>query len=422
MKKLISISIFLIASLLISAQDWQPLSMGGADNTINSIVVDSARGVFYVGGSFSNSGVSSTNRIAVNNGVYWNNMSTGVSSIVRSMIMYDGNLHVGGNGYMYGSHGIGVWDGTSWSGVMIGSPLYAINAMEVYNGKLYVGISGTNPDPMCRVIEWDGTTATTIANFTGTNTRGIFTMEVHNGELYVGGYFTGVQSGIPATNIIKWDGTIWSNVGNNGSTNAKIFSMESYNNELYIGGSFQIIDGITTDRIIKRSSSGNWVTFGTGINASVYSMHVHNSELYVGGGFTLANGVTCNGVAKLFGNTFNPVGTGINGGMSAMGSYNSVLYAGGTFSQAGGQNCDNIASFGSVITETEEYLQDEISIYPNPSNGMIQIDGYKGNVTIYSFLGSEVYKGVSGAIDLTELKKGIYFVVTENFSKKIIIK
>lgn len=421
MKNLLLISIFLIANLL-SAQDWQPLSMGGADNTIHCVVENSAKGVFYAGGTFSDVGGLPANKIAMNDGISWNNMNGGVTGNIRSMEVYNGKLYVGGIGAIWSSAGLAVWNDTLWSGgTGIGTTNTQIFAMTVYNGKLYVGVSGFSSTPLCRIYEWDGVTRTTIADFTGTTTRAIYAMEVHNGELYVGGYFTGIQSSISATNLVKWDGATWNNVGSNGATNGKIYSLKSHNGDLYVGGSYQIIDGVTTDRIIKRSS-GNWVTIGVGMDNTIYKMHSHNGELYVSGSFTLADNVSCSKVAKLSGSTFTPVGTGMNTDVVAMCTFNNSLYAGGYFTQAGGQSCGYTANFGGVITGVEEKSTDEISIYPNPSNGLIRVDGYKGNITVYSSFGSEVYRGASGAIDLSGLKGGIYFVSAEGISKKIIIK
>src|SRR5262245_32553912 len=54
-----------------------------------------------------------------------------------------------------------------------------------------------------------------------------------SGNLYVGGDFT-IAGGVPATNIAKWNGSMWSalGLGMNGSVNALL----AVGNELYAGG------------------------------------------------------------------------------------------------------------------------------------------------------------------------------------------
>ena len=158
------------------------------------------------------------------------------------------------------------------------------------------------------------------------------------------------------------------------------------------------------------------------MDAQVLSMHVHNNDLYIGGDFISADGVTCNNIAKLNGTTFVPVGTGMNGSVITLSSFGPVLYAGGSFSQAGGQTCNNIASFGGTTAILEELQLDIISVYPNPTTGKIWVEGNGKDVIIRSVLGVEVYKGKSGLIDLSELKKGIYFVIMGDVSQKFLIK
>jgi Secretion system C-terminal sorting domain/Domain of unknown function (DUF5122) beta-propeller len=422
MKKLVLISVFLIANFLVSAQDWQPLSMGGANSTIFTIVEDTAKGVFYVGGFFNDVGGLPVSKIAMNNGVQWDDMNGGLTKDIYRMEVYNGKLYAGGNGQVLNSAGLVVWNDTLWSSVInVGVTDTFVHDMEVYNNKLYVAVTGWNPAPFGTLYEYDGVTTSVVANFTNSTQLDIISMKVHNGELYVGGTFDSIQGSISAKNIAKWDGLTWSNVGGNGVIDGGVGSIESFNGELYVGGWFQTIDGVSANYIIKRAS-GNWTTLGIGMDAQVSSMHVHNNDLYIGGDFILADGVTCNKIAKLSGNTFVPVGTGMNGGVLTLNSYNSALYAGGGFSQAGGQNCDNIASFGVVTTIGEGTLNDDIFVYPNPSEGKVWIKGYQGDVTVYSVLGAEVYKGTSKAIDLSELKKGLYFVLMGDISKKILIK
>ena len=87
----------------------------------------------------------------------------------------------------------------------------------------------------------------------------------------------------------------------------------------------------------------------------------------------------------------------------------------------------------SVITSVDDKLSDKLHIYPNPSNGLINIELDKlnfYNISISNVLAKEVYKNtissVNTTLDLSNFDKGLYFVELNDgkniFTKKIIIK
>ena len=53
----------------------------------------------------------------------------------------------------------------------------------------------------------------------------------------------------------------------------------------------------------------------------------------------------------------------------------------------------------------------DANIYPNPTNGMINIDGSFDMVRIYSTTGTLMFKGTASQIDLSSFNSGIYLVV-----------
>ena len=87
----------------------------------------------------------------------------------------------------------------------------------------------------------------------------------------------------------------------------------------------------------------------------------------------------------------------------------------------------------SVITSVDDKLSDKLHIYPNPSNGLINIELDKlnfYNISISNVLAKEVYKNtissVNTTLDLSNFDKGLYFVELNDgkniFTKKLIIK
>ena len=87
----------------------------------------------------------------------------------------------------------------------------------------------------------------------------------------------------------------------------------------------------------------------------------------------------------------------------------------------------------SVITSVGDKLSDKLLIYPNPSNGLINIELDKlnfYNISISNILAKEVYNSTISAVnttlDLSNFDKGLYFVELNDgeniFTKKLIIE
>ena len=71
----------------------------------------------------------------------------------------------------------------------------------------------------------------------------------------------------------------------------------------------------------------------------------------------------------------------------------------------------------SVITSVGDKLSDKLLIYPNPSNGLINIELDKlnfYNISISNILAKEVYNSTISAVnttlDLSNFDKGLYFI------------
>lgn len=74
----------------------------------------------------------------------------------------------------------------------------------------------------------------------------------------------------------------------------------------------------------------------------------------------------------------------------------------------------------------EEITEDKIRIYPNPTKDFIQIDDYKGDITILNSLGQNVLNikdyNDSKIIDISLLPSGFYFIKLDNMEIKKIVK
>jgi hypothetical protein len=102
----------------------------------------------------------------------------------------------------------------------------------------------------------------------------------------------------------------------------------------------------------------------------------------------------------------------------------------------GGDGADN-TSFTiqeSIMSSSQDFAFENLSVYPNPSDGIINITGLKDDVkaiTVFDLYGKRIIDSPSSSdnitLDLFYYEKGIYilqFLTTENevFSKKILVQ
>jgi len=268
--------------------------------------------------------------------------------------------------------------GQTWSPLGLGIDTISwarVNAITEYKNNLFVGgdfFNAGGGTAQGALVEWDGNNwntvigGTTPGNYMGATVNA---MIVYNNELIIGGTFNKVGW---CYNLVKWNGTNWSKMGDGGlggdgntwytSYRGTVYSFAIYNNELYAAGIFDIADNDSVHNIAKwNNSQSKWVTVGGGINGTVSSLAVYNGNLYAAGTFTKAGGtVACLNIGKWNGSSWSAVGGGITFGGLALGTqvnvlkvYNSELYAGGFFSEAGAASAvGNIARWDGTKWST----------------------------------------------------------------------
>ncbi|UOQ54471.1 T9SS type A sorting domain-containing protein [Hymenobacter cellulosivorans] len=297
---------------------WSALHTG--QNGVNAAVdavVRTSNGAFYVAGDFTSVGAMHANRIAKWDGTAWSALgngmapptstNNGVNFTVYALAIRGNDLYIGGRFTgAYSASGllaaiyVAKWDGTSWSALGNGSaPATSTNngvhgevrALAVMGPDLYVGgeftsaINGSSPVLVNRVAKWDGTvwsglgngTAPATATNNGLNNNAL-AFAVLGSDLYVGGFFTSARNGssaVAANNVVRWNGTAWSALGN-GSAPA--------------------------------TSTNN------GVDNVVLALAVMGPDLYVGGSFTAARSnsstVLTNSIAKWDGTSWSALGNG----------------------------------------------------------------------------------------------------------------
>lgn len=322
-----------------------------------------------IAGRFDVAGTVIANNIAVYDPAdgTWSSLGTGLGlvgdlSTVRAVVaMPDGSLVAGGDfldaGGKPAAH-IARWDGSSWSplglGTDLGTPGTSVFALAALpDGSLVAGgdflIAGETFAP--RIARWDGREWSAMGSGADGSSGYSFvaTLAVGpSGDLYAGGDFE-TMDGVAATNLARWDGASWSDVG--GGTNLALRAMAFLpNGDLAVGGDFTMAAGSPAKRIALWDGSA-WSVPGGGVGSGiVYSLGLSaTGDLIVGGSLEEVGGVPVSGVATWNGSAWTAIGSGIAApgsmpiGLSITGLPDGDFLLGGQFESAGGSNASNVA-------------------------------------------------------------------------------
>ncbi|MBI2440532.1 MAG: hypothetical protein HYV35_04085 [Lentisphaerae bacterium] len=348
-----TVTVLLTVSTQSTSQSWTNLG-SGMNQFVDALAIDS-NGNLYAGGSFTNAGGVTANRIAKWNGTSWTNLGSGMNQSVTSLVYAaSGNLYAGGDFTSAGgvtANRIAKWNGTSWTNLDSGMNLYVFALASDTNGNLYAGGGFTTASGVSanRIAKWNGTSWTNLDS--GMN-AGVQALESDtNGNLYAGGSFTNA-GGVTANYIAKWNGTSWTNLGSGMSGVVRALASDT-NGNLYAGGLFTNADGVAANRIAKWNGT-SWTNLGSGMSGVVRALASGtNGNLYAGGSFTNAGGVAANRIAKWNGTSWTNLGSGMNSDVTALAlDTNGNLFAGGSFTNAGGVAANRIAKWGNVAASS----------------------------------------------------------------------
>jgi hypothetical protein len=266
----------------------------GGEGAIECLTVfdDGSGPALYAGGSFAS--IQQAGQLAspaINiirwNGVSWSTVGNGLGSEcfalnestcpgVYDLAVFDEGQGAGPQLFACGDFDgfpttIAKWDGASWlslpTGLGVGDHLYSMAAFRDGSGPaLYVGGTHTQSDGQYgRVYRWDGASWTSIADGTDFGDSGadskerfvntLFTFDDGAGPaLYVGGAFP-IVSGVPVTNIAKWNGQSWSAVGGGGvgvwNGNPAVQKLGTFNGGLLAAGAFSIAGGLPAASVAR---------------------------------------------------------------------------------------------------------------------------------------------------------------------------
>lgn len=142
--------------------------------------------------------------------------------------------------------GCAKFDGANWTEVGMGGG-GLVKSMVVYNNELYIGgqYIGLNSK---NLVKYDGVNFIDIDLYAGD----VMNIRVLDDKLFVVGYIDSVSSIVIHDNIAVWDGNNWSDFSNDTFNNG-VGDIVVFNNDLYVTGAFTMINSDTINYVAKYS-------------------------------------------------------------------------------------------------------------------------------------------------------------------------
>ncbi|HYV93669.1 MAG TPA: T9SS type A sorting domain-containing protein [Chitinophagales bacterium] len=279
----------------------------------------------------------------------WTQLGNGVPGFVQASCMMGDSLVVAysNSPYNYNAHDtihIAIWNGTFFSElpILVTPTLYdssVVNSMIIYNGELYVAGSFDTVNGIVNstdIIKWNGTQWETVGGGAGSDSYlGTILLEVFNNELYAFGDFIDM-GGSGANYLARWNGSTWNTVPFSIANVWSVYDMKAWNNSLFLTGYFSSINGVTAQGIAQWDGT-TWssVDGSMGVQQSGSTLGIYNNQLCVGGSFNQIGGVSCPyGIASWDGSSWHDASNGVNSSSNYLTSfteYNNELWASGYF-------------------------------------------------------------------------------------------
>ncbi len=408
---------------------------GGTNYQINRIVPDSISNKVFISGYFSKvNGNFNAKGMAVWNVNHWDSIHhlQGMDSI-SDFQMLDNDIYGLGYNLVKLNRITGNWD-------KIASFKHGwCTTLCKYQNKLFIGGNfdtiNNIPYNFYNRALFDGVNFLPI----GTNsiTPLVTTAVEYQGKLYMGGNMADYIGDFEA--LAVWDGISWSQLGN--KMNGIAFYVSKliiYKNKLIIAGEFNKTNNAMGNTIFSYDGV-NFDTLNGGMNSSyetITEMFEYKGKLIITGmhnndNFFPNSSFICPAFISFDGNDFcaytnyTNVGSGFNSGAV----YNDTLIFStpkkigqdsvshfakymGSFTPV---NCVNVVGIKEISNQ-----QNPISIFPNPTNSIINISDefnqfQNSTIIIKNNLGQVVYTNpFTSQINLSHFSAGMYFLTIEN--------
>lgn len=291
------------------------------------------------------------------------------------------------------ANSVAKYDGYSWSSVFsvpqIDTAPRPIRDIEYYQGEWYLGgnfsEAGNNGGPIKDIIKFNGSEWTDVGGGVPGSLSIVEGFEIFEGKLMVYGAMS-KSWGSPGNGIAAWNGEQWDDVGGGleNFVDNRILDAQVINGKLYVSGYILFAGGVFAPNISVWDGD-NWCSLGTDLNTftgEISSIIEFNNEIIVSGGVNLIESdTTIKYIAKYVGpDVYEPCG-------------NATLIK-------------------------DDIMESLLDIYPNPVSDKLTISnsGVKGEfqVALHDATGrliqNQQFSGIgTHTLNLSSLAKGIYY-------------
>lgn len=421
---------------------------GGLNGTVLATAFQPNDQTIYMAGGFSgsNSGVAASNIIAWISGFAgydWMSMGVGTNDTVRTMLLHDNKLYIGGDFTISEGEAaphVAMYDIITGTWASMGALDGDVHALALYNGDIYAGgkFSGL-------LARWNGSQWEDVAQgfITG---EGVRTLEVWNNKLVIGGNFT-LLTGAPRFNVATYDNANMASLGFGTTTPVNDFAI--HNGALY--AACDMISGIDTCALAMFNDQiESWETligaeagmeegfWGSGI----FSIESDGSSLLCGGDFFCTSLMTYGNnlmayqrfqdVGGTYYNSYNPLLVP-DGTIRTISLHNERLYFAGDFNV--NLFTDTLGHIGCLdyvlsIKNDPKSSATLLAVRPIPAanelNYTLETQGEPVTLSLYSLAGNEVFSQTStassGSIPVDGLTNGIYILKAQSANHQTTMK
>jgi hypothetical protein len=335
-----------------TATSWNP----NVNSTVNALALDTTNGYIYATGAFTTVNALTRNRLAA------------VSTTSALPAEWNPNLNSTGRAIAF--------DGSQ----VIPGGDFNLSGPRERGGWARYGLAQAN-QPMSYLTRVRAITGTTAAN--------VYAAAISGTTLFIGGDFT-AAAGTVRHRLAAFDLTTNTLLSWNPSADATVraLAVDGPNNIVYAGGDFLSVNYTPRNRLAALSTATAAVTtFDGNMNGTVRALALDatNSLLYAGGDFTTVNGATTrNRIASL--STSTSLANGFDANMAnsvytlTIDVPNSIVYAGGTVVTVNGATTRNriaalVASTGTATVWDANMNGTVRALALDPANSLLYAGG-----------------------------------------------